>query len=120
MTSRRRPESRTPFTLVGGAARFLLLLAGLPFACMALGCSSNTAPHPEVALPAECGSFLAQFERCLVQALPSTPDVGRARAAQTRASLLHEAQRADAAALSVRCKANLERLNSSCVVPGVQ
>jgi hypothetical protein len=109
------PERRT--------MRFMNRLASVALVALVcpLGCSGRAAGSTSKELPPECDAFVAKYESCVQAAVPALPAVAKQRAAQTRASLEQEAQRAttanrpeNLAALATKCQDNLQRLASSC------
>ena len=99
------------------------ILLGL--ALLVAACSGRSPRSGTFELPPACDAFVAKYESCLRAAVPSLPSVAKDRAAQTRASLQEEAQRAAEAAaatstasnltnLATKCSENLQRLTATC------
>jgi hypothetical protein len=104
----RQPSARIAFVL---AATFLAAVA-----CSGKGAGTGT---PE--LPPACDAFVAKYEACVKASVPSMPAVAKERAAQTRAALEKEVERASVGtdtpnltALVTKCQDNLQRLTTSC------
>jgi len=95
------------------------VLAAAVLAAVACSGRGATAGAPE--LPPACDAFVAKYEACVKASVPSMPAVAKERAAQTRAALEKEAERASVGtatpnltALVTKCQDNLDRLASGC------
>ena len=104
----RQPSARIVFVL---AATFLAAVA-----CSGRGAGTST---PD--LPPACDAFVTKYEACVKASVPSMPAVAKERAAQTRAALEKEVERASVGtatpnltALATKCQDNLQRLAASC------
>jgi hypothetical protein len=97
----------------------LSLLLGV--ALLAAACSGRTLGTGTPDLPPACDAFVTKYEACIKASVPAMPAVAEERAAQTRAALEKEVERANTrtstpnlTALATKCQDNLQRLTTSC------
>jgi hypothetical protein len=86
----------------------------LAFAFLVAACSARSSGTVTANLPESCEAFVAKYEASIKASVPSLPALAKERAAQTRAALEKEAQRATTpaslSALATKCQSNLQNL----------
>src|ERR1700729_4063683 len=99
----------------------LRIVAFLATALLATACSGQSLGTGTPDLPPACDAFVTKYEACIKASVPSMPAVAKERAAQTRAALEKEVERASVGtatpnltALATKCQDNLQRLAASC------
>ena len=118
------PTSASPSVPAPAARATIRTVAALLPLLLAGACSGKGTWTGRTDLPPACDAFVTKYETCMTAALPSLPAVARERAAQTRAALVKEVERANDAtssaaaanltALATKCQGNLQRLAATC------
>jgi hypothetical protein len=118
---RRRPPAPGAFAFPNAARAPLRIVAFLAIALLTAACSGRSLGTGTPDLPPACDAFVTKYEACVKASVPSMPAVAKERAAQTRAALEKEFERASSGtnapnltALVTKCQDNLQRLASSC------
>jgi hypothetical protein len=90
-------------------------LVGIAASLLTAACSGDQASGHAMqgdAAIAECDSYVAAYERCLITLGPT--EIAHARAEQARATLTQAGTDDARTALRRQCKQNLAQLESSC------
>jgi hypothetical protein len=109
--------SLLPSNIASLSARRALAVTGLSLvALVVVGCGSHAKgdrSEPEEPIT-ECEAFLAAYDHCLGSLGPDR--IAKARVEQTRAGLVAQASRGDAARAELRkkCTDNLSQLKATC------